>query len=165
MSSAELGPATRLTARATPPRVTARRARARPSAERRAPVATVGVGRYGDFDLATFDAYNDVWMSTYTLYSDFDYADFSNANFYAYWGGISFGYAELECARPCSPHAPPPRTLPLEHRMSDLVACPTYPLCTRAAAPPTLTMPSSSRTETSTSPSPAPTVRPSTLPQ
>ena len=95
MSSAELGPATRLTARAPPPRVTARRARARPSAERRAPVATVGVGRYGDFDLATFDAYNGVFMSTFTYFSDFDYADFNSANFYAYWGDISFYDADL----------------------------------------------------------------------
>ena len=53
------------------------------------------MGRYGDFDQATFDAYGSVSMSTYSDYSDFDYADFSNANFYAYWGGISFGYAEL----------------------------------------------------------------------
>ena len=53
------------------------------------------MGRYGDFDLATFDAYNDVWMSTYWNDSDFGYADFNSANFYAYWGGISFYDADL----------------------------------------------------------------------
>ena len=53
------------------------------------------MGRYGDFDLATFDAYNDVWMSTYWYDSDFDYADFNSANFYAFWGDISFYDADL----------------------------------------------------------------------
>ena len=52
------------------------------------------MGRYGDFDQATFGAYY-VYMSTFTYFSDFDYADFNSANFYAYWGDISFGYAEL----------------------------------------------------------------------